>query len=224
MEPSWKAALAEEFAKPYFAPLTDFVRAEYGKGKVYPPPKQIFSAFDLCPFDAVKVVVLGQDPYHGPGQAHGLSFSVPDGIDIPPSLSNIYKELRADLGLPIPASGNLEHWARQGVLLLNATLTVRAATPMSHHGKGWEELTRAAVEALAAKREHLVFLLWGRSAQERGKGIDRSRHCVLEAPHPSPLAAHAGFFGCKHFSKANAYLAEHGRDPIDWGGDDMLEK
>jgi uracil-DNA glycosylase len=220
IEESWKRVLAPAFEAPSFGSLAQFVREEYRGGMVYPPPKLIFNAFDLCPFDAVKVVILGQDPYHGAGQAHGLSFSVPDGVRPPPSLQNIYKEIADDLALPadaIPLSGNLEHWARQGVLLLNATLTVRASSPMSHHGKGWEEFTDAAVHALSEGREHLVFLLWGRSAQEKGRIIDRTKHLVLEAPHPSPFSAHTGFFGCKHFSKANAYLEVQGIGKVEWG-------
>jgi len=216
IEPGWKTALADEFAKPYFADLSRFVREEYERARVYPPPKLVFNAFDLCPFDRVRVVIIGQDPYHGPGQAHGLSFSVPAGIGIPPSLRNIYQEIHDDLGLPIPHHGNLEHWAKQGVLLLNATLTVNAGKPMSHHGHGWEEFTTAAIKRLALEKEHLVFLLWGRSAQEKGSSIDRQKHLVLESPHPSPFSAHTGFFGGKHFSKANAYLADHGEQQIDW--------
>lgn len=216
IEPAWKAVLAEEFAKPYFRELSLFVREEYKTKTVYPPPKLVFSAFDLCPFEKVKVVILGQDPYHGKGQACGLCFSVQEGVSIPPSLQNIFKELHADIGMPIPATGDLEPWARQGVLLLNATLTVLAGRPMSHHGKGWEEFTASAVKALSDKREHLVFLLWGKNAQERGKEIDRAKHLVLEAPHPSPYSANSGFFGSRHFSRANAYLAEHGMEPIDW--------
>lgn len=216
IESSWKAALADEFQKPYWESLANFVRGEYQTKAVYPPPKLIFNAFDLCPFDAVKVVILGQDPYHGKGQAHGLSFSVPEGIALPPSLRNIYRELHDDLGIPIPKTGNLERWAKQGVLLLNATLTVLAGKPMSHHGRGWEEFTAAAIKKLSDEREHLVFLLWGKNAQDRGREIDRTKHLVLEAPHPSPYSAVSGFFGCRHFSKANAYLLQHGMTPIDW--------
>jgi uracil-DNA glycosylase len=216
IEPGWKGALADEFAKPYFADLSSFVREEYKHARVYPPPKLVFNAFDLCPFDQVRVVIIGQDPYHGPGQAHGLSFSVPAGVAIPPSLRNIYQEIHDDLGLSIPHHGNLEHWAKQGVLLLNATLTVNAGKPMSHHGHGWEEFTTAAIKRLAEEKEHLVFLLWGRSAQEKGSSIDRTKHLVLEAPHPSPFSAHTGFFGCKHFSKTNAYLESHRQQSIEW--------
>ncbi len=217
IEPSWKEVLAEEFAKPYFKELAGFVKGEYASGKaVYPPAKLIFNAFDLCPFTMVKVVILGQDPYHGRGQAHGLSFSVQEGVRVPPSLQNIYKELRSDLALPTPTTGDLSPWAKQGVLLLNATLTVAEGMPMSHHGKGWEHLTDAAIKALSERREHLVFMLWGKNAQERGRVIDRSKHLVLEAPHPSPYSASAGFFGCKHFSLTNEYLKKHGMEPIDW--------
>ncbi len=214
---SWKAALAPEFAKPYFGELSAFVKGEYAQGPVYPPPKLIFNAFDRCPFEKVKVVILGQDPYHGPGQAHGLSFSVQDGVRVPPSLVNIYKEIHDDLGVPIPTSGNLERWADQGVLLLNATLTVAAGSPMSHHGKGWEEFTAAAIAKLSAEREHLVFLLWGKNAEARGAVIDRTKHLVLSAPHPSPYSASSGFFGCKHFSQVNDYLEKHTMTPIQWG-------
>jgi uracil-DNA glycosylase len=216
IEQSWKKVLAPEFTKPYFGELSAFIKEEYKKGKVYPPPKHIFNAFDLCPFDKVKVVILGQDPYHGAGQAHGLSFSVQDGVAIPPSLRNIYQELHGDVGMEIPKSGDLAPWAKQGVLLLNATLTVAAKTPMSHHGRGWEEFTQAAISALSTEREHLVFLLWGKNAQERGRDIDFTKHLVLEAPHPSPYSASSGFFGCKHFSQANAYLKKHGIAPIEW--------
>lgn len=216
IEPSWKAALAAEFERPYWKALADFVREEYRTKIVYPPPKLIFNAFDLCPFDCVKVVILGQDPYHGAGQAHGLSFSVQKGVAIPPSLQNIFKELHEDIGVDIPSTGDLTPWARQGVLLLNATLTVLARNPLSHHGRGWEEFTAAVVKKLSDEREHLVFMLWGKNAQERASGIDRTRHLVLFAAHPSPFSASSGFFGCRHFSKANAYLVEHGIAPIDW--------
>lgn len=216
IEPSWKAALADEFARPYFRALADFVRAEYQTKTVYPPPTLVFNAFALCPFDLVKVVILGQDPYHGPGQAHGLAFSVRKGTAIPPSLKNIYKELHDDVGIDISSSGDLTPWATQGVLLLNATLTVLAKSPMSHHGRGWETFTAAAIKKLSDEREHLVFMLWGKNAEERGRGIDRAKHLVLEAPHPSPYSATSGFFGCRHFSKANAYLTEYGMTPIDW--------
>ena len=207
-----------EFGKPYFAALSDLVRREYSNPscKVYPPAGKIFSAFDSTPFEDVKVVIIGQDPYHGPGQANGLCFSVNPGIEIPPSLRNIFQEIHTDTGNPIPASGDLSRWARQGVLLLNASLTVREHQPKSHSGIGWETFTDAAVHALAENRENLVFLLWGSDAIRKGAFIDRSRHLVLTAPHPSPLSAYRGFFGCRHFSKANEYLQAHGKTPIDW--------
>ena len=192
------------------------MRNEYGKRTVYPPARLIFNAFDNCPFDEVKVLIVGQDPYHQPGQAHGLCFSVNDGVQLPPSLVNIYQEIANDLGKPMPASGNLERWARQGVLLLNATLTVQANRAGSHQGKGWEEYTDAAIHQLATKRDHLVFILWGAYAQRKGASIDTRRHLVLKSPHPSPLSAHRGFFGNKHFSKTNDYLIAHGKTPIDW--------
>lgn len=214
---SWKEALSDEFDQAYFLALTSFVRKEYQETTVYPPSKDIFRAFDLCPFNEVKVVVLGQDPYHGLGQANGLCFSVHNGVRIPPSLQNIYKELSNDLNIPIPQSGELERWAEQGVLLLNATLTVRARQAGSHQHKGWEEFTDAAVRALSEKREGLVFMLWGNYAKQKGTVIDRTKHFVLEAAHPSPFSAHNGFFGCKHFSKANEYLKERGKDLIEWG-------
>lgn len=213
---SWKRRLQGEFEKPYFARLAEFVRAAYASGPVYPPPKLVFNALDSVAFEDVRVVILGQDPYHGPGQAHGLCFSVPDGVPKPPSLQNIFKEIRDDLGLPIPASGNLEPWAKQGVLLLNATLTVQAGQAGSHQGKGWEEFTDAVVRELSDGREGLVFLLWGSYAQKKGAQIDRSKHLVLTAPHPSPLSAHNGFFGCRHFSKVNAHLISKGQAPIAW--------
>ena len=216
IEESWKRHLAPEFEKPYFVNLTNFVREEYGKGPVYPPGRLIFNAFNLCPFDKVKVVIIGQDPYHGPGQAHGLCFSVNDGIPFPPSLVNIFKEISSDLGVPVPATGNLTRWANQGVLLLNATLTVRAHQAGSHQNHGWEEFTDAAIRALATEREHLVFLLWGAYAQKKGAFIDRSKHLVLASVHPSPLSAYHGFFGNKHFSQTNAYLEAHGQEPIQW--------
>lgn len=216
IEQSWKQHLMPEFDKPYFVNLTNFVRDEYRTKTIYPPVKLIFNAFDQCPFDEVEVVIVGQDPYHEPGQAHGLCFSVNDGIEIPPSLQNIYKEIHDDLGKPIPRSGNLERWARQGVLLLNATLTVQAHRAGSHQGKGWEEFTDAAIRHLANERENLVFILWGAYAQRKGENIDTNRHLVLKSPHPSPLSAHRGFFGNKHFSKANEYLVAHGKKPIDW--------
>lgn len=216
LEPSWQAVLATECTQPYWSALTSFVLEEYKTKTVYPHQRDVFSAFDYCPFAAVKVVIIGQDPYHGPGQAHGLSFSVRDDVPPPPSLRNIYKEIQSDLGRPSATKGNLVAWAQQGVLLLNATLTVVAGSPGSHQGKGWEQFTDAAIAALSTKREHLVFLLWGNYAKQKGAHIDREKHLVLEASHPSPLGAHKGFFGCKHFSKANAYLEAHGQTPIDW--------
>lgn len=216
IEESWKKHLAPEFEKDYFVQLTDFVRNEYAHTTVYPPGRLIFNAFNLCPFDRVKVVIIGQDPYHGPGQAHGLCFSVNDGIAFPPSLQNIFKEIQADLGKPIPTSGNLTRWAEQGVLMLNATLTVRAHAAGSHQRRGWEEFTDAAIRALNNEREHLVFILWGVYAQKKGAFIDRSRHLVLTSAHPSPLSAHNGFFGNHHFSLTNDYLRAHGQTPIDW--------
>lgn len=216
IEPSWQQRLQPEFDKPYFEKLTDFVRHEYAIKTVYPPGSQIFAAFDACPFDRVKVVILGQDPYHEPNQAHGLCFSVNDHIPFPPSLQNIFKEIESDLGIPVPASGNLTRWARQGVLLLNATLTVEAHRAASHQGKGWETFTDAVIHKLAEEREHLVFILWGAYAQRKGEFIDRNRHLVLQSPHPSPLSAHRGFFGNHHFSQTNAYLVTHGIEPIQW--------
>ncbi len=216
IEESWKRHLAPEFEKPYFVSLANFVREEYAKGAVYPPGPLIFNAFNLCPFDKVKAVIIGQDPYHGPGQAHGLCFSVNDGIPFPPSLVNIFKEISSDLGVSVPTTGNLTRWANQGVLLLNATLTVRAHQAGSHQNHGWEEFTDAAIRALATEREHLVFLLWGAYAQKKGAFIDRNKHLVLASVHPSPLSAYHGFFGNKHFSQANAYLTAHGQEPIQW--------
>ena len=216
IEESWKDCLQQEFEKSYFSALTEFVRNEYARRIVYPPAKLIFNAFDRCPFDQVKVVIVGQEPYHQPGQAHGLCFSVNDGVQLPPSLVNIYKEIENDLGKPVPSSGNLERWAKQGVLLLNATLTVQANRAGSHQGKGWEEFTDAVIHQLATKRDHLVFILWGSYAQQKGASIDANRHLVLRSPHPSPLSAHRGFFGNKHFSQANSYLVAHGNEPIDW--------
>jgi len=213
---SWKHELKDEFEKSYFKELATTVRSAYLSGRVYPPPQLIFNAFELCPFEAVRVVILGQDPYHGTGQAHGLSFSVPDGVAIPPSLHNVYKEIESDTGTKPPPSGNLERWARQGVLLLNATLTVEAGRAGSHQGLGWEQFTNTVIETISAKKEHVVFLLWGRFAQQKAELIDERTHLLLMAPHPSPFSAHSGFFGCKHFSKANAYLVEHGHDPIEW--------
>ncbi|MES2215919.1 MAG: uracil-DNA glycosylase [Patescibacteria group bacterium] len=216
LEPSWKAALSEEFEKPYFKELSDFVHEEYKKGTVYPPPQDIFRAFDLCPFDKTRVVIIGQDPYHGPKQANGLSFAVHEGIVLPPSLKNIFKEIESDLGVKPEPNGDLSRWAKQGVLLLNATLTVRAATPGSHQKKGWELFTDAAIKKLSDDREHLVFLLWGNYAKQKGAVIDRTKHLVLEAPHPSPFSVHTGFYGCKHFSKANEYLKENEEGEVDW--------
>lgn len=216
IEQSWKEVLASEFDKPYFQKLTAFVRDEYSKSTIYPPGKLIFNAFDLCPFQEVKVVIIGQDPYHGPGQAHGLCFSVNDGIAFPPSLQNIFKEINSDLNIPIPNSGNLTRWAQQGVLLLNATLTVRAHQAGSHQRQGWEEFTDAAIRHLAEQREHLVFILWGSYAQKKGSFIDTSKHLVLKSVHPSPLSAHNGFFGNHHFSQTNNYLIANGKTPIQW--------
>jgi uracil-DNA glycosylase len=217
IEPSWAKELVEEFEKPYFKEFTEFVRGEYAGGKtIYPAPKNIFKAFDACPFDQVRVVILGQDPYHGQGQANGLAFAVPNGETLPPSLKNIYKEISTDCGHPVSTDGDLTRWAEQGVLLLNATLTVQANTPGSHQGRGWELFTDAVIKALSDKREHLVFMLWGNYAKQKGAHIDRTKHLVLEAPHPSPFSAHSGFFGSKHFSQANAYLSEHSLPTIDW--------
>jgi uracil-DNA glycosylase len=216
IDDSWRQVLQPEFDKPYFELLTDFVRHAYRTRQCFPPANQIFRAFDLCPFDKVRVVIIGQDPYHDINQAHGLCFSVQDGVKIPPSLDNIYKELHRDLGKPIPKTGNLTCWAEQGVLLLNATLTVEAHKAGSHQGKGWEELTDAAIQALNQKREKIVFMLWGSYAQRKGKYIDRRKHLVLEAVHPSPLSAYRGFIGCGHFSQANNYLQKNGQSPINW--------
>jgi uracil-DNA glycosylase len=216
IEKSWKVALREEFQKTYFQKLAEFVHHEYQFARIYPPPTHIFHAFDACPLAQVRVIILGQDPYHGPRQAHGLCFSVPQEIPVPPSLANIYREINTDLGFPIPTSGDLTRLAKQGVFLLNTTLTVRAGSPLSHAGQGWEEFTSAVIGVLNKQRENLVFLLWGRHAKEKGKNIDVSRHLVLTAPHPSPLSAYAGFFGCKHFSKTNEYLKKHGSMPIEW--------
>ncbi len=216
IEPSWLQELNDEFQKEYFLNLKKFLLEEKKKYIIYPPGKFIFNAFNLTPFPKVKVVIIGQDPYHGKGQAHGLCFSVPDGVPIPPSLQNIYKELHNDLGIPIPHTGNLTPWAKQGVLLLNAILTVRAGQPGSHRGKGWELFTDAVIRKLNDKKENLVFLLWGKFAQEKGEKIDTSKHLVLKAPHPSPFSANRGFFGCRHFSKTNRYLQENGIMPINW--------
>lgn len=216
IEPSWHTQLAAEFDKPYFAALTAFVRSEYTAGTCYPPGKLIFNAFNLCPFDKVKAVIIGQDPYHEPGQAHGLCFSVNDGVRFPPSLVNIFSEISSDLGKPAPQSGSLVRWAEQGVLLLNATLTVRAHQAGSHQRRGWEEFTDAAIRALSAGREHIVFILWGSYAQSKAQLIDASKHLILRSVHPSPLSAHRGFFGNRHFSKCNKYLQDNGIEPIDW--------
>ena len=213
---TWKEVLQPEFDKPYFELLTSFVRREYTTKQCFPPAALIFNAFDSCTFDNVRVVIIGQDPYHDTGQAHGLCFSVNDGVRIPPSLDNIYKEIQRDLGKPAPASGNLTRWAQQGVLLLNATLTVEAHKPGSHQNKGWEELTDAAIRELNNRRQNIVYMLWGSYAQRKGQFIDRQKNLVLTAPHPSPLSAFKGFIGCGHFSKANAYLVQHGLQPIDW--------
>lgn len=216
IESSWKKALGGEFDKPYFKSLAEFIKSEYTETTVYPPPNRIFAAFDESSVDKTKVVILGQDPYHGPRQANGLAFSVSEDVNIPPSLQNIYKEIESDTGKKMPKSGNLEHWAAQGVLLLNATLTVRGGTAGSHQGKGWEEFTDAAVKYLADNKKNLVFLLWGAYAQKKGEIINRYNHLVLEAPHPSPFSADKGFFGCRHFTKTNAYLIMHDREPIEW--------
>jgi uracil-DNA glycosylase len=216
IEQSWKEILGDEFEQAYFKALSENVRNAYLSGTVYPSPKLVFSAFDFCPFNEVRVVILGQDPYHGIGQAHGLSFSVPNGIAIPPSLQNIYKEIEKDLGIPIPRTGNLERWAKQGVLLLNATLTVEAGKAGSHQGLGWECFTDAVIKKISDEKENVVFLLWGKYAQEKGSKIDTSKHLVLTAAHPSPFSAYNGFFGCRHFSKTNIYLKKHGFDEIKW--------
>lgn len=216
IEPSWKAVLAEEFEKDYFSNLTKFVHEEYRTAQIFPPGRQIFAAFDATPFNDVKVVILGQDPYHDVNQANGLCFSVNNGVAFPPSLLNIFKEIKSDIGTEIPQSGDLSRWAHQGVLLLNATLTVRAHMAGSHQGHGWETFTDAVIAHLAREREHLVFLLWGSYAIKKGAFIDRTRHLVLTSPHPSPLSAHRGFFGNHHFSRANEYLVAHGKTPIVW--------
>ncbi|MBQ7824578.1 MAG: uracil-DNA glycosylase [Bacteroidaceae bacterium] len=216
MEESWKAQLQSEFEQDYFYNLVNFVRSEYATTTVYPAGSQIFRAFDLSPFDSTKVVILGQDPYHEPHQAHGLCFSVDKGVQFPPSLQNIYKEIRDDIGTVVSSQGDLSDWARQGVLLLNATLTVRAHQAGSHQNKGWEQFTDAVIHRLAEQREHIVFILWGAYAQRKGAFINKSKHLVLQSPHPSPLSAHRGFFGNKHFSTANRYLQEHGMSPIVW--------
>jgi uracil-DNA glycosylase len=216
IEPTWKSKLNPEFEKEYFLRLAEFVKNEYNSNTIYPPGSLIFNAFNLCPFQKVKAVIIGQDPYHGPGQAHGLCFSVRDGVDFPPSLVNIFKEIEKDMGIQRPSNGNLERWASQGVLLLNATLTVRAHQAGSHQKKGWELFTDSVINVLNSEKSNLVFFLWGAYAQKKGEAIDRTRHLVLESVHPSPLSAMRGFFGNNHFSKCNAYLEEHGIETIDW--------
>lgn len=216
IEESWKEALKEEFNKGYFAQLTEFVREEYKQRVIFPPAKDIFNAFDHCPFDKVKVVILGQDPYHEPGQAHGLCFSVKEGTPPPPSLVNIYKEIESDLGIPAPKGGDLTRWADQGILLLNATLTVRAHQAGSHQNRGWETFTDAVIHRLAEQRQHIVYILWGSYAQRKGAFINTQANLVLKSPHPSPLSSYRGFFGCKHFSKTNDYLIATGQAPIAW--------
>lgn len=216
IEESWKSRLYHEFEKDYFVKLTQFVKSEYLSGTVYPPGHSIFNAFDKCPFDRVRTVILGQDPYHGPGQAHGLSFSVSDDVKHPPSLVNIFKEIGKNFGYPYPSSGNLERWATQGVLLLNATLTVRAHEPGSHQKKGWEIFTDEVIRVIAEEKENVVFFLWGSYAQKKGSQINRDKHLVLESVHPSPLSASRGFFGNNHFRECNEYLLFSGQDAIDW--------
>lgn len=217
IDPSWLAVLEEEFEKPYFKAIKQFLLEEHRKGyTVYPPGPEIFNAFNSCPFEEVKVVIIGQDPYHGPGQAHGLCFSVKDGVKPPPSLVNIFKELHSDIGMEIPQSGNLQKWANQGVFLLNAFLTVRASSPASHSKIGWEQFTDAVIKKLSDERVGLIFMLWGKFAMEKSALIDGSKHHILTAPHPSPFSANRGFFGCKHFSKANEILQHEGFNPIDW--------
>ncbi|MBQ7941555.1 MAG: uracil-DNA glycosylase [Muribaculaceae bacterium] len=216
IEDSWKRILANEWNKDYFLKLTDFVRNEYATAQIFPPGREIFAAFDATPFDEVKVVIIGQDPYHDVNQANGLCFSVRDGVPFPPSLLNIFKEIQNDLGKPIPQSGDLSRWAKQGVLLLNSTLTVRAHNAGSHQNKGWEQFTDEVILQLAQQKEHLVFILWGAYAIKKGAFINRMKHLVLTSPHPSPLSAHRGFFGNMHFSTANEYLAKHGKTPIEW--------
>lgn len=216
IDPSWREALASEWDAPYFSDLAEWVRGQYASKKIFPPAGRIFAAFDACPFNDVKVVILGQDPYHDDGQANGLCFSVAPGVRMPPSLLNIFKEVSADTGVPMPADGNLDRWARQGVLLLNSTLTVEAHRAGSHQGHGWEQFTDAVIKALNDRRDGLVFILWGAYASRKGALIDRKRHLVLESPHPSPLSASRGFFGNHHFSRANDYLAQQGKTPIVW--------
>jgi uracil-DNA glycosylase len=217
IESSWKQVLKDEFTKPYFEQIALHIKTEKSQGKIiYPPGSLIFNAFNTTPFNNVKVVILGQDPYHGHGQAHGLCFSVQTGVPPPPSLINIFKELQEDIGVPVPGHGNLTHWAEQGVFLLNASLTVRAGEPMSHSKIGWAQLTDEVIKKISAEKKHVVFILWGKFAQEKKLLIDEGKHCILKSAHPSPLSAHAGFFGCKHFSKTNVYLMSKGIDPIDW--------
>ncbi len=216
IDKSWYNELSSEFDKEYFWQLRNFIHSEYKTKIIYPQAKNIFAAFDLCPFDSVKLVIIGQDPYHEPGQAHGLCFSVQDGCVLPPSLRNIYKEIETDLGKQMPFSGELSRWAKQGVLLLNATLTVEAHKAGSHQNKGWEEFTDKVIEILSKKKENLVFMLWGSYAQKKGSVIDAKKHLILKAVHPSPLSAYRGFFGSKHFSQANNYLISKGIEPIDW--------
>ena len=216
IDESWKAQLQDEFEKPYFRQLTEFVRSEYTKQIIYPPARLIFNAFDQCPFDRVKVVILGQDPYHGPGQAHGLCFSVNVGVEFPPSLRNIFKEIQADTGAPIPSSGNLERWAKQGVLLLNATLTVRAQKAGSHQKMGWEQFTDEVIRIVAERLENVVFILWGNYAISKSEFIDQKKHLILKSVHPSPLSASRGFFGNNQFSTTNRYLIAHGKEAVNW--------
>lgn len=216
IEESWKQRLQDEFEKDYFLRLIEFVKAEYTSKQIYPPGSLIFSAFDHCSFDDLKVVIVGQDPYHGKGQANGLCFSVADGVRHPPSLQNIFKEINSDINLPIPQSGNLERWADQGVLLLNATLTVEASKAGSHQNKGWEDFTDRVLKVVSEEKENIVFILWGAYAQKKGSFIDASKHLILKSPHPSPFSAHNGFFGSKPFSKTNQYLASKGLTPINW--------
>lgn len=216
INPSWKKSLEGEFKKKYFSELTDFVREEYSKNTVFPPGKEIFSAFDYCNFQDVRVVIIGQDPYHGPGQANGLCFSVKPGVRMPPSLKNIFKEIRSDLGRELPENGDLSRWAKQGVLLLNSTLTVRAHTAGSHQGKGWETFTDEVIRVISSEKENVVFLLWGAFAQKKMELIDSTKHYVLTSPHPSPFSADRGFFGNRHFSQANEYLIKNGQPPVDW--------
>jgi uracil-DNA glycosylase len=216
IEPTWKRALSDEFNKSYFKNLSEFVGTEYLTQTIYPAPLDIFRSFDLCPFDKVKVVIIGQDPYHGPNQANGLSFAVREGIPIPPSLKNIFKEVESDLGIKPEPNGDLSRWAKQGVLLLNATLTVRAHSPGSHQKKGWEEFTAAVIKKISDEKEDVVFILWGNYAKKKGLVIDRNKHCVIESQHPSPFSAHNGFFGSKPFSQTNEYLKKIGKEGIDW--------